>query len=215
MKAYVGQTRSTKLVERLRDLGIGECTQRGEMPPRRQPWFHDNGAFRDWTLGRPFNGARWLRDMSKLATDLEFGKVQQPDFVVVPDIVAGGIASLEMSEAWRQHVPLVCPSYLVVQDGMTPALVARYLAEVASEHGEYDGIFIGGSLTWKLDNAESWVAFAHKLNMRCHIGRVGTAFRVKWAHHIGADSIDSSLPLFHLDDNLVPFLNALREVNAL
>jgi hypothetical protein len=44
--------------------------------------------------------------------------------------------------------------------------------------------------------------------MRWHIGRVGTADRVRWARDVSADSIDSSLPLRHRE-HLTRFLAAL------
>lgn len=50
--------------------------------------------------------------------------------------------------------------------------------------------------------------FANEAGLPCHIGRVGTAKRVRWAIEVGADSIDSSLPLFAAR-NLEPFLRAL------
>ncbi len=64
---FVGQTRSTSLVGELARLGIGECTNRGEMPPRRTPWFLDNGAFVDWRAKRPFDSATWLADVRRIA----------------------------------------------------------------------------------------------------------------------------------------------------
>lgn len=42
---YVGQTRSAKLVRRLWELGIGECTARGELPHSSSPV----GVRRTWT----------------------------------------------------------------------------------------------------------------------------------------------------------------------
>ena len=52
MRAYVGQTRSAKLIEELRALGWGECTCRGEYPPRRVPWFPGQ-----WGVRRLASGA--------------------------------------------------------------------------------------------------------------------------------------------------------------
>jgi hypothetical protein len=85
MMAYVGQTRSTALIAELEQHGIGECVVTGELPARRPRFFHDSGAYREWQSGRPFNVCRWERDMRWMSYR---GIV--PDFVVVPDIVAGG-----------------------------------------------------------------------------------------------------------------------------
>src|SRR5206468_11520980 len=91
----------------------------------------------------------------------------------VPDIVAGGLASLECFAFWRNTVPKEFPAYLAVQDGMTEADVAPVLRR-------YDGIFMGGSLPWKLSTAPAWVQLAQRCGLRCHIGRVGTPARVHW-----------------------------------
>ena len=66
--------------------------------------------------------------------------------VIVPDIVAGGLASLERSAFWRDTVPTEFAAYLAVQDGMTEA-------DVVPELRRYQGIFVGGSLAWKLATA--------------------------------------------------------------
>lgn len=63
MRVYVGQTRSAALARELVRAGIGECTVRGELDPRRRPFFHDNGAWRDFAAGRAFDCTRWVRDM--------------------------------------------------------------------------------------------------------------------------------------------------------
>jgi hypothetical protein len=197
MTAYVGQTRSPALIAELESHGIGECVVTGELPPRRpSSFFHDPGAYRDWRAGRPFNVGRWDRDMRWMS---QRGIV--PDFVIVPDIVAGGLASLAWSAFWLPSVPAEFPAYLAVQDGMTEANVAPHLAQ-------YQGVFVGGSLAWKLETSASWVRFAHANALRCHIGRVGPAARVRWARQINADSIDSCLPLRHRE-HLASFLTAL------
>lgn len=56
--------------------------------------------------------------------------------------------------------------------------------------------------------ARAWVRFAHARGMPVHIGRVGTARRVRWARRIGADSIDSCVPLWSRE-NLDVFAAAL------
>lgn len=196
MIAYVGQTRSRALIEILNRHGIREVVVRGELPARRSRFMHDNGAYRDWRAGRSFNITRWDRDMRWM---LYRGIV--PDFVVVPDIVAGGLESLAWSEFWRDAVPDTFPAYLAVQDGMTAADVVPHLPR-------YDGVFVGGSLPWKLATGAAWARLAREHNLRCHVGRVGTAARVRWAYAIGATSIDSCLPL-RAGEHLAAFLAAL------
>src|SRR5262245_38166756 len=97
MRAYTGQTRGGSLVRQLRAAGIGECVTRGELPPRRTPWFHDCGAFADWMNGRAFDYVRWTRDLRYMRQRIEAGKLAPPDFVVLPDRVAAGLDSLTFS----------------------------------------------------------------------------------------------------------------------
>jgi len=75
------------------------------------------------------------------------------------------------------------PSYLAVQDGMTAADVIPHLAR-------YYGLFVDGSLAWKLATGAAWVRLAHRRRLRCYVGRVGTAACVRRAREIGTDSVD-------------------------
>lgn len=204
MIAYCGQTREAGLIAELEQLGIGECTQRGEIPPRRTRWFHDNRAFADWKAGKDFNGVRWQRDQWRIEL---WAHLPRPDFVVVPDIVMGGESSLAFSASQRPYVAPGIPAYLVVQNGMAAQRVRRWLAR---QPLPYHGIFVGGDLPWKLETGAAWVKFAHERGMKCHIGRCGPPDRVRWARAIGADSIDSSLPL-RARPKMDAFLAALQE----
>lgn len=196
MRVYTGQTRSRRAIALCDRLGLGECTNRGELPPRRMEngWFLDCGSFTDWKAGRAFDLVRWERDLRWIAYRLEAGKLQAPDFVVMPDIVGGGLESLERSLELVEWVPSELPvRYLVVQEGMAPAQVADVLPH-------FGGIFIGGaSMAWKLDTAPTWIALAHAHGLRCHIGRIGTLARLALARQLGADSVDSCQPLWALD----------------
>lgn len=214
MRVYIGQTRSRKLIAQLAALAFGECTNRGEWPPRRRPWFLDNGAFSDWRSGRDFNGVAFLCDLISAVAD-----GASPDFIVCPDRVASGLESLAFSLRWRALCEFVLRArraagypvprlrwYFVVQDGMAAADVAPVLTD-------FDGIFVGGSLPWKLATGGQWVAFAHARGLPCHIGRVGTPKHVAWARRIGADSIDSCTPLWAAA-NLERFVRALDPQQA-
>ena len=196
MKVYVGQTRSRKLIAELSRLGFGEMTQPYEYPPRRLPWALDNGAFADHRKGRPVNVQRLLTVARKASAG------QKPDFVVAPDVIAGGRESLRLSVRWRDPIAeMGLRVALVVQDGMTREDVGPHLEK-------FDVLFVGGSLPWKIRTGASWATFARELGMACHVGRVGTRKRVMWSKRIGADSIDSCLPLWSRE-NLESFVNAL------
>ena len=187
------------MIAELESYGFGEMTVREEFPPRRLPWVFDNGAFKDWTAGVPFQTERYEVALDRLAVS-----ESRPDFIVVPDVVSAGLESLRFSESWVERLSwLGLPMYLVVQDGMSEH-------DVRAALDPYAGIFVGGSLEWKLRTAPRWVEFAHLYGRRCHIGRMGTRERVRAARRWGADSIDSSLPLW-ARANLNRFLQGFHD----
>jgi len=150
-------------------------------------YFVDNGAFSCWKRGKRFDEKAFLKTLSFVSSLSTF-----PKFVVVPDKVAEGLHSLEFSVNWLEVLKRDYPHFsyaLAVQDGMDEKSVEEVIEE-------FDYLFVGGTLKWKLQTGEKWVKLAHKHNKKCHIGRVGTAKRVRWVRRIKADSIDSSLPLF-------------------
>lgn len=195
--AYVGDTRSRKLLAKFERYGIGQIIMRGRLSGRRLArWAYDNGAFEDWRAGREFDAERFQADVATFATG------PRPDFLVLPDRVAEGLSSLRMSMDWAAQLASVpVPKYLAVQDGMTPG---------ALPWGSFDGVFIGGTLEWKVRTAAEWVAAAHAHGVPCHYARCGTAHRVAHAKAIGADSLDSSLPLWSAE-KCGAFLGALRQ----
>lgn len=199
MIVYVGQTRSRKLIAELASHGIGEMLVRGDpLPPRRTPFVLDNGAYTDWTAGRDFQGTKFLRYVEKL----EETKTT-PAWVVLPDIVAGGLASLSFSLGWMDRL-IGWPCYLAVQDGM-----GRTQVEQTIRDSPLSGIFVGGTLKWKIATGKMWCEVAHREGIKCHVGRVGTYRRVRWAKRIGADSIDSCLPLWS-SGHLAKFLHGIN-----
>lgn len=196
VRVYIGQSRAAAWIRTLESYGFGEMTVREEVPPRRKPWAFDNGAFKDWTAGRVFDATKYERAMEKVAA-----VTTPPDFVVVPDLVAQGRESLDFSLCWVPRLrKMGRPLYLVLQDGMTEEMLAQ---DGAPE--EFDGLFVGGSLEWKLRTTPQWVRFAHARGLKLHVGRMGTEARVRAALRWGVDSIDSCLPLWS-EGNLRRFL---------
>lgn len=201
MIAYCGETRARKTLAALDAAGIGTVIQRGryKRPPPRS-WVYDNAVFEDHRNGRAFDGDTWIAELPRV---LEAERA--PDFVVIPDMVASA-DSLAFSLSWLPRVPRsTVPLALVVQNGMKPDAIPW--------DARFDVVFVGGSVDWKLRTGGAWAAAAHAHGKRCHVGRVGSMKRVSWAHAAGADSIDSSLPLWSAEmlERFVRSLNAARQ----
>lgn len=191
MRVYIGQTRSRRLIRSLTHFGFGEMTVREEVPPRRRPWALDNGAYKDWKAGSQFDSTRFLRSLDH---------AHGADFVVVPDVVAGGLRSLELSEQWFDKLRGFT-RYLALQDGMSPEHIAPLVHK-------YDGLFLGGSLDWKIDTLRDWRDATTRWKRPLHVGRVGTRRRAQLCRVVGVDSIDSCLPLWSTG-NLIDFLEGV------
>ncbi len=205
MIAYLGQTRSAKWIAKIEaaNLGLREMTQPRERSPRRRPWAADNGAFVDWKAGRPFNAEAF----ASLCARAEASPAsERPAFIVCPDRVAGGLASLAFSLDWLARHGSDYPGlrerwYLAVQDGMT-------VRDVGPVAGDFAGLFVGGTTEWKMDSAGEWCDLAHQLGKPCHVARMGTGRKAKIARSIGADSIDSVVPIMS-EENFASFVDAL------
>lgn len=141
-------------------------------------WCYDNGAWVAHTTGQPFDEAAFLKGYDKVG--------RGADFAVLPDIVAGGMRSLDYSLTWRERLgePL-CPLLLAVQDGMD-------VADVEGLVGKHLGIFVGGSTEWKEATLPQWGRLARATGAHLHVGRVNTARRIKLCAMAGADSIDGT-----------------------
>ena len=122
----------------------------------------DNGAYECYRRGFPFSEYRFLSMIEK-----SWNAGLKLDFVVCPDIVAGGMESYDFSMLW---VDKLKPARLAfaVQDGMKFDIVDHEIAK------KFTHIFIGGSVDWKWMTAKDWVNVAHKKGLKCHIGKCGT-----------------------------------------
>lgn len=176
----VGATRSRRLVARLRELRWGRIFVGKPTPYPGEPWALDNGAFSAWRSGKQLDPLRFAERARRFAP-------LGPRFGVLPDIVGDGPASLELSLQWVDRLP-VLPWYLAVQDGMTPAMVEPALARVA-------GLFLGGTTAFK-GSAPTWSNLAHAHGRAFHYGRASTPKHIGRAVDCGADSCDSSQPLW-------------------
>lgn len=185
MKLYT-TTGTVKLREKCNELNVGLLICNHWRNPNEWRYFAiDNGCYSAYAQGKEWNSGQFMSILHKVK---ESGRI--PDFVVIPDIVAGGKESLKKSENWGEFLSKEFPKfplYLAVQDGME--LVDVYNSQLM---WIIDGIFIGGTMEWKLANIQKWSGFAHDMGFKCHVGRIGPLDRIQQSEREGADSIDST-----------------------
>lgn len=138
----------------------------------------DNGAWPAFVSGVPFDEVGFERLVDRLGA--------RADWVVAPDIVGGGLPSLELSLRWSNRLLSCCGLVLIaVQDGMVPADLRPFV-------GPNVGIFLGGTTPWKLETMEAWGSWAAGLGIHFHVARVNTRRRFRLAIASGALSVDGS-----------------------
>ena len=184
---FTGQTTGRKLTEiKKRGMGICISTSPGTMPVKgygEVPCFLDNGAYACWRKGYPFQS-----DLYKRTVERCYKHSIKLEFFVLPDIIGKGNISLDFSLKWADTFFVGVPNLaLPVQDGVSYEEVENILLS-----REFTHIFVGGTLEWKGNTAEHWVSLAHRMNIRCHVGRVGQFPSMQRMRNIGVDSIDSS-----------------------
>jgi hypothetical protein len=138
----------------------------------------DNGAWSAAQQGTPWDADRFLRAVRELGPGA--------DFIVVPDVVGDGPASLARSRVWYPFLLGRARLLLVaVQDGMKPADVRPML-------GASVGLFVGGTTAWKLRTLGVWGQLAAEVGCYLHVGRVNTARRIARCAASGAHSFDGT-----------------------
>jgi hypothetical protein len=137
----------------------------------------DNGAWGCYQRGAPFDSLAFIELVGRYGLGA--------DWIVAPDIVAGGLASLELSVAWLERLP--GRRLIAVQDGMVPSDVEPYIRESV-------GIFLGGSTAWKISTMRDWGKLARATACYFHIARVNTGRRIRLCQDAGAHSFDGTSP---------------------
>jgi hypothetical protein len=180
MRSYASNTRTPRNLETFRCFGWRILLSPiNPHPPAGLPFAIDNGAWPCFTQNLPFDSDGFAR--------LVDAHGAAADFVVVPDIVAGGMKSLEFSLSWLDRLRGIRLLLLPVQDGMNADDVGAVLRRHAGI-----GIFLGGSTEWKLHTMYGWGMVAHALGCYYHVGRVNSRRRIRLAHEAGADSVDGT-----------------------
>lgn len=176
---YASRTGTKRNLDAMREAGFRLLVSRaGVWRTEGFRYALDNGAWHDFQQGRDFDEEAFERVLELLGAGA--------DWVVLPDIVAGGLASLELSSRWSNRCLSICPLVLLpVQDGMTPADVEPLV-------GPSVGLFLGGSTAWKLATMAMWGDFAAERGLHYHAARLNTRKRILAAVAAGASSGDGS-----------------------
>jgi hypothetical protein len=183
MKIYLGFTGNKQVAEWMRkyDCGWG-FNPTNYTKNFREQFFLDNGCFTAYK-----NTTDW--DEVAFYDYLRMFTPYKPDFTVIPDKVACGMESFEFSLKHLNRIPK--PRYFAVQDGMYSNCVHKYLLENGNT---FDGIFVGGTVPWKLSTAKMWCDTAHHHGLKCHVGRIGTFQGYALCNSFGVDSVDGTNP---------------------
>jgi hypothetical protein len=151
---------------------------KGQLRTEGMRYALDNGAWTAFQQQQPFDEKAYLIAVEKLGLDA--------DWIVLPDIVEGGLASLDYSLRWKERLRGMPTKLLIaVQDGMQISDVASLLCPAV-------GIFVGGTTEWKEATAQAWGSLARRRNCHLHVGRVNSARRIRICAAAGANSFDGS-----------------------
>lgn len=178
--AYASRTGTARNLDALRAAGWGLLVSAtgAHRTEGFQQYAIDNGAWTAYQRGEPWEEAAFVDLVAKLGSGAEF--------IVAPDIVAGGLDSLRRSVTWLERLEGIGRRRLIaVQDGMGTADVRPLLSRTV-------GIFVGGSVPWKLSTVRSWGALARDCGAYLHVGRVNTARRIALCASAAADSFDGT-----------------------
>ena len=201
MRGYASNTGTRRNLDALRAAGWGVMLTPDNPTPRPgMSNVADNGAWRAHQRGEEFN-------------ERAFWGLIEPygalcDFVVVPDIVEGGMRSFDFSLCWLSRLAGLKMLLFPVQDGMDVKEVCRMLRRETNL-----GIFVGGSTAWKLETMGLWGAVAAALGRHCHVGRVNTARRIRLCAEAGVDSFDGTSATMYACT--LPLLDAARRQPSL
>lgn len=176
MIPYAVNTGTRRNLAVLREAGWRLMLTPDNSTPREGMRFAiDNGAF---SKGG-FNSDGFARLIERLGC--------AADFIVLPDIVAGGKNSLDLSVSWIPKLRGLRKLLLPIQDGMTAHDVGMVLRQNVQV-----GLFMGGSTEFKLRELYAWGMVAHAWNRHYHVGRVNSRRRIRLCAEAGADSFDGT-----------------------
>lgn len=178
MIPYASRTGTKRNLEALRTAGWRLLVTPASLSTEGFPYALDNGAWSAFQTGAPFDRRAFCKAVDTLGDGA--------DWIVLPDIVAGGLESLQLSLEWLDRFAGWSGLLLLaVQDGMSPEHVMPFLSKRV-------GLFVGGSTEWKLASLPGWGRLAHQLGLYIHVGRVNTARRIRYCSGFGVSSFDGT-----------------------
>lgn len=177
MIAYASRTGTRRNLAALRRAGWRlMVSARGVLRTEGFRYAIDNGAWTSFKRGEPWDQGAFKRVVDLLGDGA--------DFVVLPDIVAGGRDSLQLSLSWMERLRRF-RTLIPVQDGITPRDIGDHVSTTR-------GIFLGGSTDWKLATMAEWGRCAAEWCCWLHVGRVNSIKRIALCAAAGATSFDGS-----------------------
>lgn len=199
MTPYTSRTGSTRTLEALEAHGWGLLVNAyGVHRHEGFPYAIDNGV-----AAKSDNGVMQRPDWSEKGfVELVERYGGGANFIVAPDIVAGGLDSLRRTERWLPWVSRYALPLIAVQDGMETADIWPLV-------GKHAGIFVGGSTDWKWSTVHKWADLAERRGCYLHVGRVNGYARISTCKVLGADSFDGTAALFAV--NIPRLTNAVRQ----
>ena len=179
MQAYASRTGTRRNLSAMRKAGWRLIVSpTGVLRNEGMKYALDNGAWTYFQQGRSFDDRAFMFAVEKMG--------EGADWIVLPDIVAGGKRSLDFSLAWLDRLRgLPTPVLIAVQNGME-------LDDVRDFLGPHVGIFVGGDTQWKEQTAVGWGKLARRRNCHLHVGRVNSIRRIAICAAAGATSYDGS-----------------------
>ena len=178
MISYASRTGTRKNLAALRGAGWRLLVTPSCVRAEGFQYALDNGAWSAFCQKTNWDDVLFEKALRKVGANA--------DFVVVPDIVAGGLKSLDLSVQWLPKVlDETRLALIAVQDGMQEVDVQPLLNERV-------GVFVGGSTDWKLDTIPLWSRLAKRCGAYIHVGRVNSAKRIAVCQMHSIDSIDGT-----------------------
>lgn len=179
MRAYASRTGTRRNLDAMREAGWRLIVSAaGCLRNENMAYALDNGAWTAFQQGKQLDEKLFMTAVERMG--------EGADWIVLPDIVAGGLRSLDYSLTWLERLRGIPTRLLIaVQNGMEVEDVRSFLNPAV-------GIFVGGDTEWKEKTAVQWGSVARRRNCYLHVGRVNSARRIAICNAAGANSFDGT-----------------------